>query len=200
MARAAFAASAALLFFATHASAQGTLTVGQPIEQTISAGAAHDYTIALDAGDYVAGAVDQRGILVLAAVFTPDGERLRNFGGPPSGKRTIAFIAERAGTYRLELRAPSVAEAAQQGGVQHEKGTYELKLSERLSFDERMKSLPRQDKYTSPAIESLRKQIDGGSSTESFWDGVTRSGTPLVEPIDGDAKRTRVTFLWRGTP
>jgi len=201
MTRAATVALAALLFSAGHVSAQGTLTVGQPIEAAIAAGAAHEYTIALDAGDYVAGAVDQRGIAVLAAVFTPDGTRLRNFGGPPSGKRTVAFIAERAGTYRLELRAPSVAEAAQFGGSQPEKGTYELKVSERLSFDERMKSPPRQDKYTSPAIEALRTQIAAGdSSTESFWERVARSGTPLVDPIEGDAKRTRVTFLWRGTP
>lgn len=111
MSRAATLALTALLFSAGHASAQDTLTVGQPVEVAITAGAAHEYTIALDAGDYVAGAVDQRGIMVLAAVFTPDGLRLRNFGGPRVGKRTLAFIAERAGTYRLELRAPSVAEA-----------------------------------------------------------------------------------------
>ena len=149
----------------------------------------------------MAGAVDQRGITVLAAVFTPDGSRLRNFGGPRDGKRTLAFIAERAGTYRLELRAPSVSEAAELGGSQAEKGTYELKLLERLSFDERMKPQPQQDRYTSPAIEALRKQIAAGdTSTESFWERVAQSGTPLVEPIEGDAKRTRVTFLWRATP
>jgi len=89
-----------------------------------SAIATHEFTVALDARDYVAGAVDQRGIMVLAAVFTPDGSRLRNFGGPREGKRTLAFIAERAGPYRLELRAPSVAEAKEQGGSQTEKGTY----------------------------------------------------------------------------
>ena len=115
-------------------------------------------------------------------------------------KRTIAFIAERAGSYRIELRAPSVAEAAQQGGSQSENGTYELTLVERLSFDERMKAQPRQDRYASPAIEALRKQIVAGdSSTESFWQRVAQSGTPLVEPIEGETKRTRVTFLWRAT-
>ena len=201
MARAMAAAMTAIFFSAGHASAQDTLTVGQPVDRAIAAGAAHEYTIALDAGDYVAGAVDQRGIMVLAAVFAPDGSRLRNFGGPREGKRTLAFIAERAGTYRLELRAPSVAEAAQQGGSQTEKGTYELKLVERLAFDERMKAPPQQDRYPSPAIEALRKQIAAGdSSTESFWQRVAQSGTPLVEPIEGDTKRTRVTFLWRATP
>jgi len=200
MARAAAAALALLLFCADHVSAQDTLKVGQPAARAIAAGASHEFTIALDAGDYLAGTIDQRGILVLAAVFTPDGSRLRNFGGPPGVKRMVAFIAERAGTYRIELRAPSVAEAAQQGGSQSENGTYELTLIERLSFDERMKAQPRQDRYASPAIEALRKQIAAGdSSTESFWQRVAQSGTPLVEPIEGETKRTRVTFLWRAT-
>ena len=200
MVRAATAALTAVLFSAGYAQAQDILTVGQPVQAAITAGAAHDYTIALDAGDYVAGAVDQRGITVLAAVFTPDGLRLRNFGGPRDGKRTLAFVAERAGRYRLEVRAPSVAEAIQFGGIQAEKGTYELTLLERLSFDERMKPQPQQDRYTSPAIETLRKQIAAGeTSTESFWARVAQSGTPLVEPIEGDANRTRVTFLWRAT-
>ena len=53
---------------------------------------------------------------------------------------TVAFTAERAGTYRIELRAPSVAEAVQQGGSQAENGSYEVTLVERLSFDERMKA------------------------------------------------------------
>jgi enterochelin esterase-like enzyme len=200
MFRAVTAALTTLLFGAGHASAQTPLNVGQSVDVAITAGAAHDYTIALDAGDYVAGAVDQRGIVVLASVFAPDGQRLKNFGGPREGKRTVAFIAERAGTYRLELRAPSVAEAAQQGGSQAEKGTYEVLLRERLSFDERMKAQPQQDRYPSATIEALRTQIAAGDRrTESFWERVAQSGTPLVEPIDGDTTRTRVTFLWRGT-
>jgi hypothetical protein len=67
------AALTVLLFSAGHASAQDALTVGQPLTRAIVAGAAHEYTIALEAGDYVAGAVDQRGIMVLAAVFAPEG-------------------------------------------------------------------------------------------------------------------------------
>jgi hypothetical protein len=170
MARAATVALTVFLSSAGYASAQTTLNVGQSIDVAIAAGAAHDYTIALDAGDYVAGAVDQRGIVVLAAVFTPDGLRLRNFGGPREGKRTLAFIAERAGIYRLELRAPSVAEATQQGGSQTENGTYQVTLLERLSLDQRMTSLPPQDRYTSPAIEALRQQIAAGDRrTDPFW-------------------------------
>jgi enterochelin esterase-like enzyme len=200
MGRAIAAACTVFLFGCAVASAQDPLTVGRPVDRAITAGAMHAYIITLDAGDYVSTTLDQRGIMVLAAVFAPDGGRLRNFSGPREGKRTLAFIAEAPGSYRLELRAPSVTEAAQQGGSQTDEGTYELKFLERVAFDERMKVPPRQDRYSSPAIEALRAQILAGNrSTESFWRRVTESGTPLVEPIDGDAKRTRVTFLWRAT-
>ena len=53
MVRAATAAFAAVLFSASYALAQDVLMVGQPVEVAITAGAAHEYTIALDAGDYV---------------------------------------------------------------------------------------------------------------------------------------------------
>jgi enterochelin esterase family protein len=195
------AAFTVFLFGGALASAQDTLIVGRPVDRAIMPGAFHAYTITLNAGDYVSGTLDQRGIIVLAAVFAPDGSRLRNFGPPREGKRTLAFVAEVDGAYRLELRAPSVSETAQQGGSQTDEGTYELKLLERIAIDERMKPQPRQDRHSSPSIEALRKQIAAGDrSTESFWRRVAESGTPLVEAIDGDAKRTRVTFLWRGTP
>ena len=73
MVRAATAAFTALFFSAGYAQAQDLLTVGQSVEAAITAGSAREYTIALDAGDYVTGAVDQRGITILAAVFTPEG-------------------------------------------------------------------------------------------------------------------------------
>ena len=64
-----------------------------------------------------------------------------------------------------------------------------------------MELQPQQDRYTSPAVEALRAQIAAGDKrTESFWERVAQSGTPLIEPIQDDEKRTRVTFLWRASP
>ena len=40
-----------------------------------------------------------------------------------------------------------------------DKGTYTLKIVEKLSLDDRLKPAPRQDKYVSPTIEALRKQL-----------------------------------------
>jgi len=51
MAQAAPAALTVLLFSAGQASAHDTLTVGQLVDCAITAGATHEYTVALDAGD-----------------------------------------------------------------------------------------------------------------------------------------------------
>ncbi|WP_341722430.1 hypothetical protein [Streptomyces rimosus] len=33
-----------------------------------------------------------------------------------------------------------------------------------------------------------------------FWAETAATGTPLVEPLDGDPEHRAVTFLWRGDP
>lgn len=187
------------LFCGGIAIAQDSLTINQSIEREIEPGTAHSYTIQLNSGDYVAGWIDQQGITVLAVAFLPDGSRLRAFGGPREGKRQFAFIADGAGIYRLEVRTPTSAESAQDGVELPARGKYELRITEKLSLDERLKPLPHQDKYSSPAIDALRKQFAAGDkSTASFWRQAAQSGTPLVEPIDKDEKYVLVTFLWRG--
>jgi enterochelin esterase-like enzyme len=183
------------------AAGQETLTVNVPVEQEILPGASHSYTLRLNAGDYVAGAIDQDGIAVFGAVFLPDGSRMRGLPGPREGKRDFAFIAEQRGAYRLELRGPTSAETAQSGLPPVEKGRYTLKIAEILSLDERLKPAPRRDKYVSPAVEALRKQLAGGEkNTDAFWRERMQAGTPLIEPVEDDSQRTLVTFLWRGTP
>lgn len=49
----------------------------------------------------------------------------------------------------------------------------------------------------SPRVAELQEQLDAGSEgvVEAFWSEVTREGTPLVEPLEGD--EVLVTFLWR---
>ncbi len=190
-----------VLLFCGSAGAQDLLAANKAVEREIRVGESHSYTIALAAGDYAAGSIDQQGVAVLATVFRPDGSRLRGLPGPREGKRTFAFIAETAGTYRLELRGPTEAEVAQYGLALDARGKYTLQIDATLSLDERLKPAPRTDKYVSPAIEALRKQLaHGENSTDAFWQAQARSGTPLVEPIENDSQRMLVTFLWRGTP
>jgi enterochelin esterase-like enzyme len=183
------------------AAGQGTtLALNQPVEREISVGASHAYAIALAAGDYVAGSIEQQGMSVFAAVFLPDGSRLRGLPGPREGKRDFAFIADSAGTYRIELRGPTPAELAQSANPAAEKGKYTLKLAETIAIEDRLKPVAREEKYASPAIDALRQQLArGNDSTDAFWKERAAAGTPIVEPAK-DPQRALVTFLWRGTP
>jgi enterochelin esterase-like enzyme len=174
---------------------QYRLTVDQPVERDIEPGASHSYAISLKPGDYVAGSIEQHGGPVITALFQPEGLYLRDFPGSPDGKSQFSFIAEVLGTYRLVLTSPARA------------GKYELQLTKKLSLDERLNRVrhgqeptPRPDKYSCEAIEALLRQIAGGDKrTEAFWQQVTRSGTPLVEPFRKDRRYQLVTFLWRGS-
>jgi len=143
--------------------------------------------------------LDRRGIPVSLRVLQPDGSRLRDFQGPPQGRRPFAFIAEAAGTYRFELTAPSIAEAARTGVQLTGPGRYELTITDKLSLDDRLK--PTASEPSSPTIKALRAQIARGEkNTEAFWRMVTEKGTPLIEPLEGNPRYTLVTFLWRGLP
>jgi len=189
------------LLFGAAAAAQDTRPLGDASEREIQPGASHSYTIALEAGDLVTGSLDQQGGAVLGTVFLPDGSRLRGLPGPREGKRDFAFIADAPGTYRLELRGPTQAEASQYGVPFDSKRKYTLKVDRTLSLDDRLKPAPKTDKHVSPTIESLRAQLlRGEKSTDAFWKERARSATPLVEPVEGNNERTLVTFLWRGTP
>jgi enterochelin esterase family protein len=54
----------------------------------------------------------------------------------------------------------------------------------------------------SPLVCALERRLRHGrrAALAEFWPMAARRGTPLVEPIDGDARHRAVTFLWRGQP
>ena len=51
----------------------------------------------------------------------------------------------------------------------------------------------------SPRLRNLSEALERGDAgvIESFWDETGARGTPLIEPIEGDAENSLVTFLWR---
>ena len=53
---------------------------------------------------------------------------------------------------------------------------------------------------SSPALNRLRKEVASGKpgALQDFWISVTKTGTPLVEPIPEKRDSSLVTFLWRG--
>ncbi|MBN1172324.1 MAG: enterochelin esterase [Micromonosporaceae bacterium] len=51
----------------------------------------------------------------------------------------------------------------------------------------------------SPRIARLERAVEAGDPTalDAFWQEVASTGSPLMEPVDGDPSQTLVTFLWR---
>lgn len=51
----------------------------------------------------------------------------------------------------------------------------------------------------SPRLTLLRQEIQAGKTValSTFWEEITRQGTPLVEPVEKDPEHLLVTFLWR---
>ncbi|HEU0173939.1 MAG TPA: enterochelin esterase [Blastocatellia bacterium] len=56
-------------------------------------------------------------------------------------------------------------------------------------------------RYFSPRLARLQKELKAGNkgAVESFWQEMAKQGTPLVEPVKGQAGYSLVTFLWRHT-
>lgn len=89
------------------------LQLGKPIERQLNKDEAHSYDLALTAGQYAHVTVDQRGIDVTITMFGPDGAKLVEVDSPNynHGPEPVSFVADTAGTYRLEVRATSDATA-----------------------------------------------------------------------------------------
>ncbi|GHO49148.1 enterochelin esterase [Ktedonospora formicarum] len=51
----------------------------------------------------------------------------------------------------------------------------------------------------SPRLAQLQQELEEGSSyaLQSFWEEVTKQGTPLIEPLPNDSLHSLVTFLWK---
>jgi len=178
-----------ILFVATAALAQQSLKINEPVERQLASGSVQSYAIALKAGDYVAGLLDQHGRTDLTIV-APDGSALRHYPGPAEeGKRLCVFIAEAPGNYRIDVTTSATQPVS-----------YKLTLNQVLSLDERLKPKPWEDPNPSPRMDALRKQAaSGNADIKAFWEQVTAEGTPLVEPSERDPQHQLVTFLWRGT-
>ena len=52
----------------------------------------------------------------------------------------------------------------------------------------------------SPRIAVLEQRLESGDrrALDEFWSEAKRSGTPLIEPANGDLHEVIVTFIWRG--
>src|SRR5262249_2824468 len=83
---------------------------GVALERVLAPGESHGYRIVCPSGSYVFAVVEQKGVDVMVSVSAPDGAPLLDVDTPtePSGREgaeTVPFVADRAGTYRLVVRA-----------------------------------------------------------------------------------------------
>jgi len=164
------------------------LKTGVPVEHSFGPAQADEYRVELRAGDYCQGKVDQKGGAVTVAAYRPDGSRIRNFGGPPDGKKTFAFEAASSGTYKLVMRS-AVSPAT----------SYTVTIDKIAPASADLAVHASTEKFVSPKITALRAQVEKGNrpALADFWRETEKSGTPLVEPIDGNNDDVLVTFLWR---
>jgi enterochelin esterase-like enzyme len=164
------------------------LEAGKSVEREIKGGEVHTYQINLRTGESVWGEVVQRALIITG--FFPDGSKIRSYDSPRDERKTFEIVAEAPGVYRLEIKT------ANNGGAV----VYKLHTKEVLPFAERLQYVA-PEKYQSPRLTALGKELLAGnkSAVDKFWQEVEQSGTPLVEPIEGDDKNFLVTFLWRAT-
>lgn len=83
------------------------LQVGKPVERELAGGDVHSYTIQLEANQYLNAVVEQKGIDIVAAIYSPTGEKVYEVDSPngDAGPEPIYLITQTSGTYRLEVRS-----------------------------------------------------------------------------------------------
>ena len=93
-----------------------SLQLGKAIERQLAKDEAHSYALVLTAGQYARLTVDQLGIDVTVAIYGPDGTKLVEVDSPNSdhGPEPVSFVADAAGTYRVEVLATSKTTARYQ--------------------------------------------------------------------------------------
>lgn len=80
---------------------------GSPIPLSLAGGESARFELDLEAGEFVAWSVEQRGLDVALAWLGPDGRQLLAKDSPNDdwGEETLACVAKQRGRYRLEVRS-----------------------------------------------------------------------------------------------
>jgi len=110
-----------------------SLEPAKPIQRELSGGQSHSYKITMISGQYLHLVVDQRGIDVAVALFTPDGKKISEVDSEHvgEGSETVLAIAEAPGAYLIDVSSPDKTAKA---------GRYEIKVEE-------LRTATAEDKY-----------------------------------------------------
>jgi len=178
-----------LLFSIASFANDAELTVKRVQEGVLSAGKSQPFAVSLNAGDFAQINFDPHGKELVVIAYDPSGRKFRGTAlGPDTG--TFDFVAERPGTYRIEV-------AARDKTIE---GAYTITLEKVVTLSARL--APPKPLHESPRIRLLKASLESGKkeSVDAFWEEVRKQGAPIIEPLPGDSKNMLVTFLWKGTP
>src|SRR5689334_256448 len=142
----------AVLLAAIPALAQTTLEPGKPVTKTIRVGEVDRYIIEAPPGAFVRGAVVQEGVAVNVRGFFPDGSKIRAFANPRAASKIFRFAIEIPGPYQLEVTGFP-------GGAPD--GRYTITVDQIQLLADRL-TIPLPERYASPRIQALEKDIEIG--------------------------------------
>jgi CHAT domain-containing protein/predicted negative regulator of RcsB-dependent stress response len=143
-----------------------SLEPGKPIQRELSGGQSHSYKITMISGQYLHVVVDQRGIDVAVALFTPDAKKINEADCEHliEGSETVSAIADAAGAYLIEVRSPEKTARS---------GRYEIKIEE-------LRAASAEDKYRvagEAVFREAERLKDGtsdnkGKSVEKYYEAL----------------------------
>ena len=95
----------ACVILTASAQSPNSLQPGTPVERTLGPGQAHEFTVTLEANNFVQLVVEQRGIDVIVKVSSPAGKSIGEFDSPngADGPEHVSFVGTAAGSYRIAV-------------------------------------------------------------------------------------------------
>ena len=166
----------AALVFAVLGAAPG-LAAAQSAQGDVTPQAHADTRIELQKGEFLAGTWSADSGVTLD-LLDEDGRHVRRLSDREKPAGMLMLVGPADGAYTVRARG---------------QGAYRWAVTERLPLSAQHAPAPA---IESPRLAALAKTLAQGGTTAAFWEDIARSGTPLVEPVDG--ANDRVTFLWRG--
>ncbi|MDO5622818.1 MAG: alpha/beta hydrolase-fold protein [Paracoccus sp. (in: a-proteobacteria)] len=168
------------LMLASQATAQQLLQPGEPLSLQLDQAGAEQLRIDAVAGSYVVGVIKAEG-MIDANLRNKSGQHFRQLADDKTGEMTFRFIA------------PDDAPALELTG----NGTAVIELRQVVAPDAQRHAVEAVNPgYESRRIAALAAVLDGGGSSDAFWQEIAEKGTPLIEDA-GDGE-VILTFLWRG--
>lgn len=126
------------------------LQIGTPIERPISVGQTHTFSVTAPEDNFVQITVEQRGIDVVVAIYSPGGKKLGEYDSPngEDGPENISFVVIEKGSYRVQVTPLNV-----EGETS---GRYQIKIVEvREATEDELKAGKNQEAMKARAVALL---------------------------------------------